>query len=404
MQFTVERVVYGGLGIGQSPHNMAVFVPFVMPGEVVSAKVIKEKPSYARAELLSVDRPHPQRLSPPCPHFGTCGGCHYQHIPYGLQTEFKRQIFIEQLQRLAHINKPFIRAVIPSKLEWGYRNSLQFSLNKQGNLCFADIYTNKLFPVQECYLPMEEVDHIWRLTEFEEGVRVQRVEFRQNQIGNLMMILHGGGKQLPQLASESRLSIVHLDGNDVIVMAGEGSLQMEAFQRQFKVSAASFFQINFSAAEALAKEVVNIIQVEGISHLLDVYCGVGFFSALLAGSLESLTGVESSASACGDFVENMDEFDNVALFQGKAEHILSELPPDYDGILVDPPRSGLKEEVIQSIIRLCPKLLVYVSCNPATLARDAKRLIKGGYRLESSTIVDMFPQTFHIESINVFKR
>ena len=404
MQFTVERVVYGGLGMGQSPHNMAVFVPFVMPGEVVSAKVIKEKPSYARAELLSVDRPHPQRLSPPCPHFGTCGGCHYQHIPYGLQTEFKRQIFIEQLQRLAHINKPFIRAVIPSKLEWGYRNSLQFSLNKQGNLCFADIYTNKLFPVQECYLPMEEVDHIWRLTEFEEGVRVQRVEFRQNQIGNLMMILHGGGKQPPQLASESRLSIVHLDGNDVIVMAGEGSLQMEAFQRQFKVSAASFFQINFSAAEALAKEVVNIIQVEGISHLLDVYCGVGFFSALLAGALESLTGVESSASACGDFVENMDEFDNVTLFQGKAEHILSELPPDYDGILVDPPRSGLKEEVIQSIIRLCPKLLVYVSCNPATLARDAKRLIKGGYRLESSTIVDMFPQTFHIESINVFKR
>ena len=219
-----------------------------------------------------------------------------------------------------------------------------------------------------------------------------------------MMILHGGGKQPPQLASESRLSIVHLDGNDVIVMAGEGSLQMEAFHRQFKVSAASFFQINFSAVEALAKEVVNIIQAEGINHLLDVYCGVGLFSALLAGSLESLTGVESSASACGDFVENMDEFDNVALFQGKAEHILPELPPDYDGILVDPPRSGLKEEVIQSIIRLCPKLLVYVSCNPATLARDAKRLIKGGYRLESSTIVDMFPQTFHIESVNVFKR
>ena len=403
-KLTIDSLVYEGFGLGRLPDGKAVFVPFVLPGEEVIAGVIEEKPGHVRARLLSVEKPHAQRIKPRCDHFGLCGGCHYQHIPYELQLHYKTEIFREQFQRIAGLNDPNIGLVIPSMERWNYRNSLTFELDRGGKLCFSDIYHNQPFAVTECHLPMSEIGRVWQLAEFEPGVDIRRVEYRQNIDDSLMMILQGGGSDMPEMSSEATLSIVHIQNNEEVVIAGDGFLNMPVNSREFIVSANSFFQTNFSGAEALVEKVVEIIQSKKPEHLLDVYCGVGLFSAFLADQVKTISAIEYSPSACNDFSENLDEFDNISLFQGKAEQIMPYLDADFDCILVDPPRAGLKRDVVSSIITHDPGLLIYVSCNPSTLARDTKFLATAGYRLDSSILVDMFPQTFHIESINVFKK
>jgi 23S rRNA (uracil1939-C5)-methyltransferase len=401
---TIDSLVYEGFGLGRLPDGKAVFVPFVLPGEEVIAEVIEEKPGHVRAKLLSVEKPHNKRIEPRCVHFGSCGGCHYQHIPYEIQLQFKEKIFKEQLQRIAGLNDPNVSLVVPSRNEWNYRNSLTFELNRSGKLCFSDIYHNQSFAVSECHLPMAEIGRAWHLAEFEPGVDIQRVEYRVNMDDHLLLVLQGGGAEMPELSSEATMSIVHIQNGEELVVAGDGFLTMLVSGREFKVSANSFFQTNFSGAETLVEKIVQIITREKPKHLLDLYCGVGLFSAFLAEQVSTISAVEFLPSVCDDFSENLDEFENISLFQGKAEHIMPYLDADFDCILVDPPRAGLKKEVVNSIISRDTELLIYVSCNPATLARDAKYLLSAGYHLESSTIVDMFPQTFHMESINIFKK
>jgi len=403
-RLTIDSLVYEGFGLGRLPDDKAVFMPFVLPGEEVIGEVIEEKPGHIRARLLSVEKPHPQRIQPRCAHFGFCGGCHYQHIPYELQLQYKEEIFREQLQRIAGLNDIVVSKVIPSDEEWHYRNSLTFELNSHGKLCFSDIYHNLSFPVSDCHLPMTEIGEAWPLAEFEPGVDIQRVEYRQNDDGHLMMVLHGTGTEMPELSTEAAVSIVHIQNNEEVVIAGDGSLFMTVRDFEFKVSANSFFQTNFSGAGALVENVLEIIIKKRPKHLLDGYCGVGLFSAFLADRVSKITAVEYSPSACDDFAENLDAFNNISLYQGKLEQIIPHLDKDIDCILVDPPRAGLKRDVTSSIVSRNPGSLVYVSCNPATLARDTKYLSEAGYHLESSILVDMFPQTFHIESINVFKK
>lgn len=398
----IDSLVYGGYGLGRLPDGKAVFVPFVLPGEQVLIHVVKEKRGHAVAELISIEESHPERIKARCVHFGVCGGCHYQHIPYKNQLEFKKIIFLEQLRRLAEIEVPEKHEVNPSLSEWNYRNSLQFHLNAQGKLNFADNSHNQLFEVRDCHLPLNQISQYWPRTEFESGTGIQRVEYRQNAVGNLLMVLSGSQKHMPEMSSESSVSIVHLDGEDCIVLAGDDHLFMKVKDRDFKVSAGSFFQTNFSGAQLLVENVTSIVNDHNPIAVLDVYCGVGLFSSFLAEMVENISGIESSRFACEDYIENLDQFDHISLFQGKAEHIMPNLEQRFDCILIDPPRAGLDREVIRAILEQSPELLVYVSCNPATLARDARYLVQSGYRLESSIIVDMFPQTYHIESINKF--
>jgi len=270
IKLTIDALVYEGFGFGRLPDGKAVFIPFVMPGEEVIGEVIEEKPGHIRARLLSVEKPHPQRIQPRCAHFGVCGGCHYQHIPYELQLEFKKAIFKEQLQRIASLDDSVVKMVIPSALEWNYRNSLQFGLDDHAKQCFTDIYLNEFFAVQECHLPMDEISQVWPLTEFEKGVDIDRIEYRQNEEGYLMMVLSGSGLKMPEMTSETTLSIVHMLNNEELVVAGENFLDMSIKGRNFRVSANSFFQTNYSGAESLVDVVTEIINMEKPEKVLDV--------------------------------------------------------------------------------------------------------------------------------------
>lgn len=398
----IQSLVYEGYGLGRLPDGKAVFVPFVLPGEKAQIRIAEEKQRFAIAQLVAVEAVSPLRIVPRCLHFGICGGCHYQHVSYESQLEFKKKILLEQYQRIGKMAPQQMGTVVPSTEEWAYRNAIQFQLNPEGHLCFNDIY-NELFMVQACHLPMQAIGQIWPHVDFEAGVNVQRLEFRQNPQAEVLIGMLGDPKSVPELETDLAVSIVHM-GGDALVLAGDDHLMMRVGDRDFRVSAASFFQTNFSTAEKMGTRVREIVRSHDCRTILDVFCGVGLFSALLADDVDKIVGIESSPSACADYAFNLDACDHVVLYQGKAEDVLPALDLHPDCAILDPPRAGLKKAVTQALLHLQPHVVLYVSCNPATLARDSRHLVNGGYLLAETVLVDMFPQTYHIESINIFIR
>jgi 23S rRNA (uracil1939-C5)-methyltransferase len=196
------------------------------------------------------------------------------------------------------------------------------------------------------------------------------------------------------------ISVVQKNPSGNLILAGSDHLFMEVLGRQFWVSSTSFFQVNTLQATAMGKHIMAYPPLNDAIMVVDVYCGVGLFSAFLASKAKQLVGIELSAEACDDFTINLDEFENVSLYEAPAEDVLSNINFNPDVIVVDPPREGLGRKTVDGILSQGTSHLIYVSCDPATLARDAKRLASGGYTLVKIALFDMFPQTFHIESIS----
>ena len=222
-----------------------------------------------------------------------------------------------------------------------------------------------------------------------------------------MLILESDSPEPPELEIEAGISVTHLYEENTVVIAGNDHIILRILARDFKVSAASFFQVNTIMAEKMVNHLITNLPITQSSTILDIYCGVGLFSTFFAPKCGRVIGIESSESACEDFVVNLDEFDNVELYEGLAEEVLPNLVekianPLY--IIVDPPRAGLDKQVVDEILRLDPQMIAYVSCDPSTLARDGARLINGGYKLKEVTPFDLFPQTYHIESISLFEK
>jgi len=402
----LTTLIYGGEALGRLPDGRAVFVPFALPGEKVRLRLVEDKRNYARAELLEVLSPAIQRIQPRCVHFGVCGGCHYQHMPYADQLDAKRDILKDQLVRIGKMSDPPIQATISSPQPYNYRNYVQFHLTNEGRLGYYKAQAQQVFAVQECHLPEEPLNIVWPQLQFDSIPELERIGLRLGADNDIQLILESSDLQPPEFSVEDLpISAVHLSEAGALVLAGSEQIIIEVLERSFQVSAGSFFQVNTPMAAAmithLLENLTNYVALQsGSSVLLDVYCGVGLFSAFLAPRVRRLIGVESSPSAVEDFVANLDDFDNVEIYEAQAEQALPQLTLNPDIILVDPPRAGLEKAVLDSILRYFPKVLVYVSCDPATLARDARRLRKGGYRMRKITPFDLFPQTFHIESLS----
>lgn len=397
----LTALVYGGDALGRLPDGRAVFVPFGLPGESVRVRLVEQKRSHARAELIEVLQASPLRIAPRCPYFSACGGCHYQHLPYEEQLAAKSGIVRDQLLRIAEIASPPLHPIVPSPSPWNYRNAIQFSLEGGSRLGFQRAGSHAVVPISECHLPENNINVLWPQLEFDPQSGIERLELRQGAQEDVLVVLEG--QQSPELSLELPISMVFRGPAGEFVMAGDDHLFMEVLGRPFKVSAGSFFQVNTPQAVAMVQHLQSILPLTPSSTLIDVYCGVGLFSAFFAGRVQRCIGIELSPSACQDFVENLDEFDNVELYEGAAEDVLPSLQVKPDVILVDPPRAGLAREALDAIVQMQPGTLAYISCDPATLARDARRLGLAGYALTSITPFDLFPQTFHIETVSIFK-
>ena len=401
---SLEKFAYGGDAMGRLDDGRAVFVPFGLPGERVRVRLTEEKRGFARAELLEVLEASPQRVAPRCIHFGVCGGCHHQNLSYEEQLKAKTEILRDQLTRIGRIENPPVREMVASPSPWNYRNHVQFHLTDEGKLGYMTVGISKVFPLSECHLPEGSINSLWPQLEFEPELSLERVSLRSGADKELMLVLDSDSPEPPELEIEAGISVAHVYEENSVVIAGNDHVVIRVLDRQFKVSAASFFQVNTAMAEKMVEHLITSLPVSSSTVLVDIYCGVGLFSAFLAPNCERVIGIESSPSACEDFATNLDEFENVELYEGLAEDVVPHLGLDADIVLVDPPRAGLEKRVVDGILKLTPQMIAYVSCDPSTLARDAARFIQGGYRLKDVTPFDLFPQTFHIESISIFDR
>ena len=234
---------------------------------------------------------------------------------------------------------------------------------------------------------------------------MQRLSLRCGEGDELLLALESGTDEAPEVSVEElELSAVHLSPSGSVVLAGSPYQFIQVLGRSFRVSAGSFFQVNTPAAEKLVAHVLECLPLDPGQLVIDAYCGVGLFSAIPGIAGARLVGIESSPAACDDFAWNLDEFDDVALYEAAVEDVLPALEERPAAVVLDPPRGGLTPKGIDELLRLEAPRLVYVSCDPATLAHDTRRLLAGGYRLERVTPFDLFPQTYHIESVSVFWR
>jgi 23S rRNA (uracil1939-C5)-methyltransferase len=395
---------YGGEALGRAEDGRMVFAPFCMPGERVSGELIEDRARWARIlpqEWLQIS---PDRIEAQCPHFTMCGGCHYQHLTYQQQLTIKAAIVKEQLQRIGGLDDPPVADTIPSPRSWDYRNHMRYQVLPNGSLGLVRFRDTSPFALETCHLPEPDLQDVWSRIDLPKGTSIEQVGIRMGTHGDPMIILHGDMTLISEVEIDFPASIIWQDGAAWRVLAGEGAISFEILEHTFRVSPPSFFQVNSGILSDLVEQVLSALNLESGMNFFDLYAGVGLFSAYASQKGARVFAVEESNSACADFEANLEKFNNVSLYEAPVEVALPAIDASADVILVDPPRAGLSKATLDAIHYHHPEHLVYLSCDLGTLARDAKRLRAGGYQLERVTPVDIFPQTFHIETLSTWQR
>ena len=404
LELTLTGNAYGGESFGRDADGRMVFVPFTIPGEVVSVRPVETRKRWARAMPEAWIKRADQRIEPRCPHFQVCGGCHYQHIPYALQLEIKADIVRDQFVRIGGFEDPPIQASIPSPNPWNYRNNMRFHLTDDGELGLITFDGQRVLRIEECHLPKQDLIDLWEQLDFGPTSAIEEISLRSGGEGEQMVVIHG--KDVPDIdiSIESSTSLVWTSPRGDFILAGDDYFEFNLKPHPFRVSALSFFQVNTKIIPELVQQATALLAIQPGQTVFDLYAGVGLFSAAIAEAGAHVVAAEESPHACRDFVVNLDRFSHIELYEGAVGMALPQALQEPDAILIDPPRAGLSRAALDAVLeRSCPRV-VYVSCDPATLSRDGKRLMAGGYTLESVTPIDIFPQTFHIETISVWTR
>ena len=288
---------YGGEVFGRLPDGRAVFIPFGIPGERLRIRLVEEKRGYARAELLEVLERSPKRIEPACSHYGDCGGCHYQHMPYELQLAAKEQTLMDQLKRIGRLEEPSQVYIVPAGSETHYRNHVQFHLDPQGNLGYHRARSEQVLPIRECHLPEKTLNMIWPQLDFEPISGLERIGIRLGADDELQILLESQDLETPQLSvTDMPASVIHHSPEGELVLVGSRGLLMELLGRTFQVTAGAFFQVHTEMAEVMVTHILDTLpeyqELTPETILIDAYCGVGTFSAFLAPHVGRLIGIE----------------------------------------------------------------------------------------------------------------
>jgi 23S rRNA (uracil1939-C5)-methyltransferase len=430
VELLIDKLVQGGDGLA-TLDGMKVFVPFSAPQERVRARIVTQKRDYAVAEIEQILEPSPLRVSAPCPFYGVCGGCQLQHINYQGQLVVKKLYVNEALQRIGQVFVP-VRNVTAEAEPWHYRNKTQYPVGTNGNgvaIGFFKRGTHDLLDVPACLLHPMEFDRLREAirailvaageTGYDEARHdgnVRHVVLRQGtRDGGLLAIVVTRTPQFDLRAAEliaeqpGVTGVVHsvvpartnrIMGSQTKVLAGSGHLNQSVLGKTFQVSAPSFFQVNIEQAEELCRKILKHVAPKGDELVLDLYSGVGMISLLVAPFVQQVTAIEADATAVDDAKANAQAqaVRNVEFVCGDVNREISRVA-STDVVILDPPRKGCPVETLRQIATRKPKRIVYVSCNPATLARDLATLEQSGYTTHEIEPVDMFPQTFHVEVI-----
>lgn len=356
----IQDIAFGGEGVGRY-NDFVVFVPFTIPGEKVLVEIAEVKKNFARAFLLKVLEPSPHRIEPLCEYFGDCGGCQYQHIAYPYQLQVKRKQIVDLLERIGGFTAPQVDEVSACPRPYQYRNKIMVrsqwdKLQKKLVIGFLR-YDNRLVSdIQECKIA-------------EPTINEQLIKVRENPPP------HGGLK-----------------------------VMLRVLPQDWEVPFDSFFQNNFYALPILVEKAAECIKESNAKYLIDAYCGIGFFGISLANFVEKVIGFDIDLQAIKAAKKNAElkGLRNCEFYPGKTEDLLPNLSKNLENtaLLIDPPRTGVPAESLKFLRQNRPRQIIYVSCHPATFARDLKILCEGGaFELKRVSPVDMFPQTKHVESV-----
>ena len=432
---TIEKLVHGGEGLARLPDGRVVFVPDTIPGEEVRIRVVQNLGDYSLARVEEILSPSPLRQEPACPYFGRCGGCQFQHLPYEAQLEEKLEIFKETLARVGKIEEDLVSGIEPSPKAFGYRNRLQFHVHQErGALGFLKRRSHDLVPVRSCLLTTPEVNQVIEaLPEIPAWRRlhpyVKRVNLGLSPLeGKVVLLFWTKLRPSPEDLAEllEALPVLKAIFYWIRGRAPEGPFPKEAAEKGrrlfpvpaevsglgreqvFLASAGVFVQANWEVNLKLIEFVRKKAGLSPEERVLDVHCGIGNFLLPLAASARAGLGVDTDRRAIADGQENASRWglENVLLRASSAIEALIDLFKEaegYEAVVLDPPRGGCKE-ILRFLPEVAQERLIYVSCDPPTLARDLRILREGGFEIEEIRAFDMFPQTFHLESVTILRR
>ncbi len=447
-------MAHGGSALGRAG-GKTIFVPYTLPGETVEVRLVEDRGRWATAELVRVIKPSPDRVTPPCPHFGPltsldstsretgqrpgargegpgdrgegpeaedvggqvegeadppgkfrrgCGGCQWQHIAYPAQLRLKQAVVRDQFARVGKLPDVDVRPTIGMDGPWYYRNHVQFHVAEDGRLGFRALREHTVIPIQVCYIMEPEVEALWKSLDLE-FPELRGVVLRGDMgTDDRLALLRSTFDELPELEVDFPVSInLELGDGQVVNLIGAPWLTAHVARRDFRVSADAFFQVNTRMAEVLVRQVREGLRPRGGQTLLDLYAGVGLFGLALADEMGQVIAIEEHPGAVRDWEVNAQGLDNARLLPGKVEAVLPTLQERVDLVVLDPPRAGVEPAALDALAALRAPRIVYVSCDPATLARDAARLVQQGYRVRYVQPVDLFPQTWHIECVTLLE-
>ncbi len=369
-----------------------IFVLGGIPGERVRAEIVRVHRKYASATVVEVLEPSTDRVEPPCPYFGECTGCQWQHLEYAAQLKVKREKVVDALVRVgglyADAQDAPVSDTLPSPNRYGYRNHARFTVGKQGSLGFVNRETRRFVRIGHCMLMRPSVNSV-----------LEKLQDRCTETTQLSIRAESRAGTDDADTPGSYLVQPSLHNPELTLETGQKRYVETIGEERFYVSSPSFFQVNVEQAARAAEVIREGLQLSPDDVLLDAYTGVGTFAVLLAPHVSRVMAVEESSAAVADARENASGAPNVEFVLGRTENVLPQLPLRPDAVVLDPPRSGCQPQALTGLIDLAAQRVAYVSCDAETLARDLKILCSGGYVLDRVVPIDMFPQTHHVECV-----
>jgi 23S rRNA (uracil1939-C5)-methyltransferase len=428
MEFKIEKLVYGGDGLGHH-QGATVFVPYVLPKETVSASPVESKKKFVRAQLDRVVMPSEERIAPPCPHFSVCGGCNYQHIPYEAQLSYKSQILRETLRRIGRVEWSG-EITTHASPPYAYRNRAQWKVrprdkSQAGNenatkkdlaIGYFRANSTALCPVDECQILsplLERTLKAFRAAAMagELPRELREIEAFANPADTKLLLTatfagfpsraDEHAAKTREIAPETESLLFHDPGRERMELDGPGFLVCEAGGNNLRVGHFSFFQVNRFLVDKMVSVVVGD---ESGKVAWDLFAGVGLFSMPLARQFERVIAVESNPAATRDLEANAAETTRILVRAAEVERAMDRIKDKPDLVVLDPPRAGLEPGAAERLARAGAARITYVSCEPPTLARDLAVLLNSGYKVASVDLFDLFPQTFHMETIVKLER
>jgi len=417
IQVPIDSMAFKGYGVARI-HGKVVFVPYTVTGDRAWVEVIEDKKEYSMGRVAEIIEPSPRRVAPPCPYFGRCGGCQWQHIDYPIQVELKKEILAETLKRLGRLKEiPSIR-VMPSPKPYDYRIRIQLKVRGKAMGYYRE-GSHQIVDIDHCPISHPLVNRILRKLRGEFAVLqlMREIEIKVSPEGGRGIILfhpHSYDRRIEPLTKRLLQSDLILGG---VAIAGKGRLKLFGDPLEFtipsyqdrdlalRISPGSFSQINTEQNQALIQIVLQFSEVNKEDSVLDLYAGVGNLTLPLATGAKEALGIEENRMAVKDAQFNAERngIQNCHFIQGRVEHVLSDWEREIPHLIVlDPPRTGCKE-ILGRVVGLKPKKIIYVSCDPTTFARDLRLFYERGYTLQRLSLIDMFPQTYHMEVVGLLK-